>query len=227
MSITQQITALKATLPSKVKLVAVSKYNPTESILEALSAGQIIFGESQAQELCNKVSELGKIDITQSPEFHFIGHLQTNKVKYIAPFISVIESVDSERLIAEINKQAIKNNRVIDCFLELHIAQEESKSGLSLDECRALLASGVKERYPNVRICGLMTIASNTEDESQIHNEFALAYEFFKEVKQEYFPQDDYFCERSWGMSDDYPIAIQHGATLVRIGSLIFGERQY
>ncbi len=218
----EEITKLLAELPSGVKLVAVSKYHPAEHIAEAYGAGQRIFGESHVQELRAKAEVLPK-DI----EWHFIGHLQTNKVKYIAPFVSLIESVDSERLIAEINKQAFKCGRVIDILLELHIAEEETKSGFSLDECTALLESDVMARYPNVRICGLMMMASNTDDEAQIESEFKLASDFFNTLKSRFFAADDFFSERSWGMSDDYPIAIRQHSTLIRIGTKIFGARVY
>lgn len=209
-------------MPASVSLVAVSKYHPKEYIEEAYAAGQRIFGESHVQELRQKQPSLPS-DI----KWHFIGHLQTNKVKYIAPYISLIESVDSEKLIKEINRQAEINGRVIDILLELHVAEEETKSGLTLDECSALLASGVKERSKNVRICGLMTMASYTDDESQIEAEFKTASDYFDKVKSEYFADDDYFRERSWGMSNDYHIAIRQHATLIRIGTKIFGPRVY
>ncbi len=211
-----------AELPAGVRLVAVSKYHPKEYIEVAYAAGQRIFGESHVQELRQKQPSLPS-DI----KWHFIGHLQTNKVKYIAPYISLIESVDSERLIKEINRQAQLHDRTIDILLELHVAQEETKSGLTIDECSALLASGIKDRYPNVRICGLMTMASNTDDEHQIESEFKVASDFFDVVKSQYFTDDAYFCERSWGMSHDYHIAIRQHATLIRIGTKIFGPRVY
>ena len=218
----EEITKLLSQLPAGVNLVAVSKYHPAEYIQEAYSVGQRIFGESHVQELRQKVEVLPK-DI----KWHFIGHLQTNKVKYIAPYINTIESVDSERLIAEINKQALKCERTIDILLELHLAEEETKSGLTPDECLELLGSGVKERYPNVRICGLMTMASYTDDESQIEREFERASQFFDEVKARSFANDDYFKERSWGMSGDYPLAIKHRSTMIRVGTLLFGPRIY
>lgn len=216
------ITQLLAQLPENVRLVAVSKYHPSEFIEEAYAVGQRIFGESHVQELQHKVPVLPD-DI----EWHFIGHLQTNKVKYIAPYISMIESVDSERLVAEINKHAQKNNRTINILLEIHLAQEETKSGLLPSECIELLRSGLKERYPNVRICGLMTMASFTDDKELISKEFDEASRLFENIKKEFFPDDDYFCERSWGMSDDYPIAIEKNSTMIRIGTLLFGPRIY
>ena len=216
------IQRLREELPSGVRLVAVSKYHPEEYIRAAYATGQRIFGENHVQELQRKQPLLPN-DIV----WHFLGHLQTNKVKYIAPYVSVIESVDSERLISEINRQALRNDRTIDVLLELHIAQEETKSGLTMEECSQLLASGIKERYANVRICGLMTMASHTNDEAQIESEFKIAADYFDRIKAAYFPNDDYFCERSWGMSSDYQIAIRQHATLIRIGTKIFGPRIY
>ena len=211
-----------STLPEGVRLVAVSKFHPAEYIEEAYREGQRIFGESHEQELSRKVKELPE-DI----QWHFIGHLQTNKVKYIAPYISMIEAVDSLKLLKEIQKQAEKNGRVIDVLLELHIAEEETKYGLTPDACRQLLDNGEWEQMKNVRICGLMMMASNVDDENQIRNEFTTAKLFFDEVKQKYFADAEYFCERSWGMSDDYPIAIECGSTMVRVGTRIFGPRVY
>ena len=211
-----------STLPDGVRLVAVSKFHPAEYIEEAYREGQRIFGESHEQELSRKVKELPE-DI----QWHFIGHLQTNKVKYIAPYISMIEAVDSLKLLKEIQKQAEKNGRVIDVLLELHIAEEETKYGLTPDACRQLLDNGEWEQMKNVRICGLMMMASNVDDENQIRNELTTAKLFFDEVKQKYFADAEYFCERSWGMSDDYPIAIECGSTMVRVGTRIFGPRVY
>ena len=211
-----------STLPDGVRLVAVSKFHPAEYIEEAYREGQRIFGESHEQELSRKVKELPE-DI----QWHFIGHLQTNKVKYIAPYISMIEAVDSLKVLKEIQKQAEKNGRVIDVLLELHIAEEETKYGLTPDACRQLLDNGEWEQMKNVRICGLMMMASNVDDENQIRNEFTTAKLFFDEVKQKYFADAEYFCERSWGMSDDYPIAIECGSTMVRVGTRIFGPRVY
>lgn len=211
-----------STLPDGVRLVAVSKFHPAEYMEEAYREGQRIFGESHEQELSRKVKELPE-DI----QWHFIGHLQTNKVKYIAPYISMIEAVDSLKLLKEIQKQAEKNGRVIDVLLELHIAEEETKYGLTPDACRQLLDNGEWEQMKNVRICGLMMMASNVDDENQIRNEFTTAKLFFDEVKQKYFADAEYFCERSWGMSDDYPIAIECGSTMVRVGTRIFGPRVY
>ena len=209
-------------LPAGVNLVAISKFHPNEYIEAAYAEGQRIFGESHEQELAKKVESLPK-DI----EWHFIGHLQTNKVKYIAPYISMIESVDSLKLLKEINKQAAKHDRVVKVLLELHIAEEETKSGFSFDDCRELLEAGEWRTMEHVQICGIMMMASNTDDEQQIAQEFDAAYAFFKEVKEKYFADDDAFCERSWGMSHDYRIAVKHGSNMVRVGTTIFGPRIY
>ncbi len=209
-------------LPAGVNLVAISKFHPNEYIEAAYAEGQRIFGESHEQELARKVESLPK-DI----EWHFIGHLQSNKVKYIAPYISMIESVDSLKLLKEINKQAAKHDRVVKVLLELHIAEEETKSGFSFDDCRELLEAGEWRTMEHVQICGIMMMASNTDDEQQIAQEFDAAYAFFKEVKEKYFADDDAFCERSWGMSHDYRIAVKHGSNMVRVGTTIFGPRIY
>lgn len=209
-------------LPQGVRLVAISKYHPNEYIEAAYEEGQRIFGESHEQELRGKHETLPK-DI----QWHFIGHLQTNKVKYIAPYVSMIEAVDSLKLLLEIDKQAAKCERVIDVLLELHIAEEETKYGLTPDALRALLASGEWHDLKHVRICGLMMMASYVDDEDQIRSEFRLSRNLFDEVKAKYFADCDYFCERSWGMSHDYPIAVQEGSTMVRIGTTIFGPRVY
>ena len=209
-------------LPEDIQLVAVSKFHSKESIEKAYSAGQRVFGESHEQELKQKVATLPK-DI----KWHFIGHLQTNKVKYIAPYISMIESVDSLKLLKEIDKQATKHDRTIQVLLELHVAEEETKSGLSFDACRALLDEGEWHQLNHVQICGIMMMATNTDDAVKIAQEFDAAWHFFDEIKQQYFADDDAFCQRSWGMSHDYQIAVQHGSTMVRVGTNIFGPRVY
>ncbi len=209
-------------LPQGVRLVAISKYHPNEYITAAYEEGQRIFGESHEQELRGKHESLPK-DI----QWHFIGHLQTNKVKYIAPYVTMIEAVDSLKLLLEIDKQAAKNGRVIDVLLELHIAEEETKYGLSPDALREMLAGGEWRSLQHVRICGLMMMASNVDDEEQIRSEFRLAHDLFDEVKADYFADAPSFCERSWGMSHDYQIAVQEGSTMVRIGTTIFGPRIY
>jgi len=210
------------TLPKEVRLVAISKYHPNEYIEAAYEEGQRVFGESHEQELKLKHGSL-PADIV----WHFIGHLQTNKVKYIAPYINMIEAVDSVKLLQEINKQAAKCGRVIDVLLELHIAQETTKYGLTLDACRELLDEGSWRQLSNVRICGLMAMASLTDDREQIRREFNMAADFFDEVKHQYFADAPWFCERSWGMSDDYDIAVECRSTMVRIGTAIFGPRVY
>lgn len=211
-----------AQLPDHVRLVAVSKFHPDEYIMAAYEEGQRIFGESHEQELKRKQETLPK-DI----EWHFIGHLQTNKVKYIAPYISMIEAVDSLKLLREIDKQAAKYDRVIDVLLELHIAEEETKYGLTLEACRELLAGGEWRSLEHVRICGLMMMASFVDDTEQIRSEMMMASDFFDEVKRQYFADDPAFKERSWGMSHDFPIAVECHSTMVRIGTTIFGPRVY
>jgi len=209
-------------LPEGVRLVAISKYHPNEYIEAAYEEGQRIFGESHEQELRGKHETLPK-DIS----WHFIGHLQTNKVKYIAPYVTMIEAVDSLKLLREIDKQASKCERVIDVLLELYIAEEETKYGLTPDALRSLLSDGEWRSMEHVRICGLMMMASNVDDEEQIRQEFRQAHDLFDEVKDLYFADADYFCERSWGMSHDYLIAVEEGSTMVRIGTSIFGPRVY
>ena len=214
-------TVLEA-LPKQVQLVGISKYHPIEYIEAAYAEGQRVFGESHEQELKQKVATLPK-DI----KWHFIGHMQTNKVKYIVPYISMIESVDSLKLLKEIDKQATKHDRTIQVLLELHVAEEETKSGLSFDACRALLDEGEWHQLNHVQICGFMMMATNTDDAVKIAQEFDAAWHFFDEIKQQYFADDDAFCQRSWGMSHDYQIAVQHGSTMVRVGTNIFGPRVY
>ena len=209
-------------LPAGVRLVAISKYHPNEYILAAYEEGQRVFGESHEQELRQKVLTLPK-DI----EWHFIGHLQTNKVKYIAPYITMVEAVDSLKLLKEIDKQAAKHNRTIKCLLELHIAEESTKYGLTLEACRQLLAEGEWRDLQHIQICGLMMMASFTDDMEQVRREMTVAADFFDEVKEKYFADDPAFCERSWGMSDDYPVAVECRSTMVRIGTTIFGPRVY
>lgn len=209
-------------LPEGVRLVAVSKFHPNEAIEEAYKVGQRIFGESREQELSTKYETLPK-DI----EWHFIGHLQTNKVKYIAPYIAMIHAVDSYKLLAEIDKQAAKHNRVIPCLLEIHIAQEESKYGFTFDTCRQMLEEGGWKQLKHVCIAGVMGMGTNTDDEKEVEKEFRSLADFFQSLKQDYFSQTDSFKEISMGMSHDYQIAIKCETTLVRVGSKIFGERIY
>ena len=216
------LLAVKQTLKENVKLVAVSKYQPIELLEEAYEAGQRVFGESHALEVRDKAEALPK-DI----EWHFIGHLQTNKVKYIAPFISCIQSVDSLKLMQEINKQALKNDRVIDCLLQFHVAQEETKSGFTLEECEQVLSSDEFASLKNIRIIGVMGMATYTEDEKQIRKEFKALVANFAYLKIAYFSANEEFKEISMGMTDDYKIAMSEGSTIVRVGSGIFGEREY
>ncbi len=217
-----QLRAVRSRLPEGVCLVAVSKYHPVEYLQAAYEEGQRVFGESHEQELRQKVTALPS-DI----QWHFIGHLQTNKVKYIAPYVSMIEAVDSLKLLKEIEKQAAKHDRTIDVLLELHIAEEETKYGLTPDGCRQLLDGGEWRDMTHVRICGLMMMASNVDDETQIRSEFRQAHQFFDEVKARYFAAAPWFAQRSWGMSHDYPIAVEEGSTMVRVGTAIFGPRVY
>jgi PLP dependent protein len=221
MSIAANISALKTELESiNVKLVAVSKTKTAEEIMEAYQAGQRDFGENQVQELLEKQSQLPK-DIN----WHLVGHLQTNKVKSIAPFINLIHSVDSLKLLQEINKQALKNNRVIDCLLQIYIADEDTKFGLDFDEAIELLRSEEFALLKNIRITGLMGIATNTDNPKRIGEEFYELKTLFKGIKQSFFRHDDSFHEISMGMSSDYKIAIEQGSTMVRLGSTIFGKR--
>jgi len=209
-------------LPESVRLVAISKYHPAEYIMAAYEEGQRVFGESHEQELRQKHEQL-----PQDIEWHFIGHLQTNKVKYIVPYITMIEAVDSLKLLREIEKQAAKAGRVVKVLLELYIAEEATKYGLTPDALRQLLSDGEWRQMSHVCICGLMMMASNVDDQQQIAAEFQQAADLFEEVKQQFFAADDAFCERSWGMSADFPIAVTHGSTMVRIGTDIFGPRVY
>lgn len=219
MSVKSQLERVRATLPEGVELVAVSKTHPVEAIEEAYSVGQRIFGESRPQELRAKYESLPR-DI----EWHMIGHLQTNKIKYIAPFVAMIHSVDSERLAEAIQVQAAKCGRTIDVLLEIHVAEEESKSGWKIEDLRAAVASGLFARLPNVRVRGVMGIATNTDDMERVSADF-VQLRIYKEELAPYFGEQ--FDILSMGMSDDYPIAIAAGSTMVRVGSTIFGERDY
>lgn len=214
------ISEIRAQLPPHVELVAISKYHPASLIEEAYGGGQRVFGESHVQELQEKHESLPK-DI----QWHFIGHLQTNKVKYLAPYISLIHAVDSHRLLMEINRQAERCGRVIDCLLQVHIAQEETKFGFSPEELLQYMEEGAWRALSHVSIRGLMCMASNVDDEAQIAREFSQAADIFQQLKNGYFPESDTFSIRSWGMSDDYHIALLHGSNMIRIGSKIFGPR--
>lgn len=213
---------IKDNLPEGVRLVAVSKTKPEEDIMTLYNEGQRIFGENKAQELKGKYEHLPK-DI----EWHLIGHLQTNKIKYIAPFVSMIHSIDSYELLKEVNKHAIKHERVLNCLLQFHIAQEETKFGFLLDECEAMLNDPGFADLKNIKICGVMGMASLTDNQEQIHREFHTLHEYFNLLKTKYFSSNPDFKELSMGMSEDYPIAIEEGSTLIRVGSAIFGARNY
>ncbi len=222
MSIPQNIEKIKSTLPDTVQLVAVSKTKPNEDILAAYNIGVRVFGENKPQELMRKYDELPK-DI----QWHFIGHLQTNKVKYIAPFVTLIHGVESFKLLKEINKQAAKNNRIIDCLLQFHIAEETTKFGLSLPEAEGLLSDEAFQDLQNIRIVGVMGMATYTDNQQQIEEEFENLRNIFNILKTDFFVDSSSFKEISMGMSGDYQLAIKHGSTMVRIGSTIFGERNY
>ena len=222
MSIAQKIQQLRSSLPEGVSLLAISKFQPLESLQEAYDAGQRMFGENHIQEMAAKAAVLPK-DV----EWHFTGHVQTTKIKYMASFVSLIHAVDSYRLLREINKHAAKHNRIIDCLLQIHIAQEETKFGFTIDECREMLATEPWKELQNVRITGLMAMGSNTDDMEQVRNEFRQMKQFFDELKTIYFADQPSFNQLSEGMTDDYPIAIEEGSTIVRIGSMIFGSRGY
>jgi pyridoxal phosphate enzyme (YggS family) len=225
MSIQQNLLHIKSTLPEHVTLVAVSKTKPVSDLMEAYNAGQRIFGENKIQEMVDKWEQMPK-DI----EWHMIGHVQTNKIKYMAPFVSLIHGVDSLKLLEEINKQAIKNNRIIDCLLQIYIAEEESKFGLDEEELDALLASTTFKEMKNIRIVGLMGMATFTDNQNQIQKEFTHLKSIFDELIDNIQRRDALQCistfkSLSMGMSGDYQLAIACGSTMVRIGSSIFGGR--
>ena len=220
--VSENIKRIKSELPQDVTLVAVSKFHPVESLKEAYDFGQRVFGESRAQELETKAKQL-----PQDIEWHFIGHLQTNKIKLILPIVSLIHSVDSEKLLEAINAEAGKIGQIANVLFEIHVAKEESKYGFTFDYLKQNSAVDFESKYPNVRICGVMGMATNTEDEQEIRKEFKMIRSAYDELKLGYFSDKPYFKEISMGMSDDYKIAIEEGSTMVRIGSSIFGPRQY
>ena len=222
MSIKDNIISYNNKINGNARLIAVSKTKPVEDLQQAYEAGQRLFGENKALEMRDKHEILPK-DI----KWHFIGHLQTNKVKYIAPFVELIHSVDSLNLLTCINKEAIKNNRVIDCLLQIDIAHEQTKFGLEESEADALLSSEEFAKLENVRICGVMGIGSITDDKNKTKEEFHNLKEYFSKAKEKFFKSKTYFSEISMGMSEDFEIALEEGATLVRIGSSIFGARDY
>ena len=222
MKVGENLDKIKKEIPESLKLVAVSKTKPDEMIMDAYRAGHRRFGENKVQELTARQPNL-----PQDIQWHFIGHLQTNKVKYLAPFVRMIESVDRLKVLKEINKQAAKVERVIPCLLQFHIAEEQTKFGLDMAEAKQILESEAYANMKNIRLEGVMGMATFTEDTGRIRREFKLLRNIFKELKVTYFSEDDAFREISMGMSGDYKIAIEEGSTMVRIGSLIFGEREY
>jgi PLP dependent protein len=223
MSIAQNIAAFQEKLKNTgCRLIAVSKTQTNEAILEAYAAGQRLFGENKVQELVAKQEAL-PADI----EWHLIGHLQTNKVKYIAPFVHTIQSVDSLKLLQEIEKQGAKQNRVINCLLQIYIAEEESKFGLTAEEAKEILQSEEYKAMQHVRITGVMGIATNTYSQTQLRKEFRYLRKCFEELKKEFFQNNPDFKEISMGMSSDYQLAIEEGSTMIRVGSSIFGARNY
>ncbi len=220
--IKDNLETVRESIPSGVLLVAVSKTKPVEDLMEAYEAGQRVFGENHALEMRDKHEVLPK-DI----DWHFIGHLQTNKIKYIIPFVRLIHSIDTFNLLQAVNKEAVKNNRVVDCLLQFHVAEEETKFGLSLEEADDILNSDTFKELKNVRICGIMGMATNTDNQVQIRKEFHHLKEIFGTLKAKYFADCEYFKEISMGMSHDYQLAIEEGSTMVRVGSRIFGARNY
>lgn len=222
MNIAENIKLILNEIPKGVRLVAVSKFHPNEAIKEAYNAGQRVFGESKVQEMTAKYESLPK-DI----EWHFIGHLQSNKIKYIVPYVALIHGIDSYKLLTEVNKQAAKCGKTVNCLLQIHIAEEETKFGFSFDECRSMLQDGEWRTLNNIQICGIMGMATNTDNCEQIEKEFCLLSKFFKEVKPSWFADTDAFRELSMGMSHDYHQAINAGSNLIRVGSKIFGDRYY
>lgn len=221
--IKDNIKNLKKQIPNNVKLIAVSKTHSIDAIKQAIDAGQKEFGENKVQELTAKYEALKHSNI----KWHLIGHLQTNKVKYIAEFVEYIHSVDSLKLLIEINKQAKYYNRIIKCLLQLHIAQEDTKFGLNYEEAQTILESETFKNLENIKICGVMGMASFTDNEEQIRQEFKKLKQTFFKLKSVFFQNNDYFCEISMGMSGDWQIAIEEGSTMIRVGSLIFGNRNY
>jgi len=216
--IAENLKKLRSSIPANVRIVAVSKTKPVASVMEAYRAGQRIFGENKVQEMVSKQPL-----IPADAEWHFIGHLQTNKVRYIAPFIGLIHSIDSLNLLREVNKEGLKNNRVIDCLLQFHIATEETKFGLNLEDAKTILDSFSYKEMKNIRITGVMGMASLTEDQYLIRKEFRNLADYFRIIKSGYFENQDSFRELSMGMSGDYNIAIEEGSTMIRIGTSIFG----
>ena len=220
--IKENLEKIRATLPEGVTLVTVSKTKPVSDLQEAYDAGQRVFGENYPQEMRDKHEVL-----PQDIQWHFIGHLQTNKIKYIIPYVTLIHSIDTASLLEAVNKEAKKHDRVVDCLLQFHIALEETKFGLDLDEARQLLDSEEYKQMENVRICGVMGMGTFTDDMEEVRKEFKNLKSIFDTLKSDYFADQPQFKEISMGMSEDYPIAIEEGATLIRVGSKIFGARVY
>ena len=220
--IKENLEKIRATVPEGVTLVAVSKTKPISDLQEAYDAGQRIFGENYPQEMRDKHEVL-----PQDIQWHFIGHLQTNKIKYIIPYVTLIPSIDTANLLEAVNKEAKKHDRVVDCLLQFHIALEETKFGLDLDEARQLLDSEAFKQMENVRICGVMGMGTFTDNMDEVRKEFKHLKSIFETLKKDYFANQPQFKEISMGMSEDYPIAIEEGATLIRVGSKIFGARVY
>ncbi|NHB67292.1 YggS family pyridoxal phosphate-dependent enzyme [Perlabentimonas gracilis] len=222
MSVAENFESIKSSIPAHVTLVAVSKTHPPEVIMEAYNAGQRIFGENKVQEMISKQEVMPK-DI----QWHLVGHLQTNKVKYIAPFVSLVHSVDSAKLLKELNKGGAKNNRIIDCLIQVHIAEEDTKFGLSAQELDTILSNPAVAEYTNVRIVGLMGMATFTDNMEQVRREFKGLADIYKNIKQKYFADQPSFNTLSMGMSGDFEVAIDEGSTMIRVGSSIFGTRNY
>lgn len=221
-NVKENIRKLQDSLPKGVGLVAVSKFHPVELLREAYDAGQRVFGESRAQELLQKVGQM-----PDDVKWHFIGHLQTNKVRAIVPYVAMIHSIDSEKLLRVVDSEAERAGRVVDVLLQLHVAQEETKYGMTADECVAMVESGVLAELTHVRVCGVMGMATNTDDENEIRAEFRKIKQVLDLLHEGCLHDSDCFREISMGMSDDYQIAVEEGSTLVRVGHSIFGERQY
>ena len=222
MSIAQNIERITAQLPQGVKLVAVSKFHPIERLQEAYAAGQRIFGENRAQELAAKAPQM-----PSDVEWHFIGHLQKNKVRMIMPWASTIQSIESTELLQLVNKEAARIDRHVNILLQLHVAKEQTKSGFTVEEVLKAASEGAFSNLSNVTITGMMAMATFTSDMEQVASEFEQVHETFVKLRDNYFAGDERFKEISMGMSNDWPIAVQHGATLVRIGTDIFGQREY
>ena len=209
--------------PEEIQLCAATKMNGADAVRQAIAAGVDCCGENRVQELTMKLAQ----HAYDGAPVHFIGHLQTNKVKYIVPYVSLIHGIDSFRLLAEVDRQAERVGRTVGCLLQMHIAREETKFGFSFDECRQLLQEGAWRQLHHVRLCGVMGMATNTDNLQQVEEEFRSLATFFTELKTTWFADDEAFCERSMGMSHDYPQAIAAGSTLIRVGTYIFGERNY